>query len=720
MEELVQKFHKMFSASQATMLEKALEMAQVCHADQLRESGEPYIVHPVQVAHILLDMHMDAESVAAGLLHDVIEDTDITKEILEKKISKTVANLVQSVSKLDKLSFVTREERQAETLRKMLLAMAQDVRVVLIKLADRLHNMRTLQYCDLPKQRQISKETLEIYAPLAHRLGIFKMRSELEDLCLRYLEPEAYAKLQDQIRQYLTENESWMDDIKKALEELTKQLGITDFEIESRTKHLYSIWRKMTQQHRELEQIYDLFAFRVIVPEIKDCYAVLGSVHHLWRPLPGRFKDYIAVSKANKYQSLHTTVIGRSGVPFEIQIRTFEMHQTAEFGIAAHWIYKEGRSSSTSLDERISWVRRFMEDQSDLKDAMDFVDTLKVDLFEDEVFVFTPKGDVINLPKGATPIDFAYAIHSQVGNRCIGAKANGRIVPLDSALKSGEIIEVITGSVNKGPSRDWLNIVVTSSAKSKIRAWFKREEKDENIAKGKDMLENASRRMGFSMAKLFQDEYVEHLLRKYTMTDAEDIFAAVGYGGLTTNQVLLRLIEEYKKDSKNKKEEAAPIVPVVHKNVSTSTMGVRVKGEGNLLVRFANCCNPVPGDEIIGYVTRGRGVSVHRLDCSNLHDHGFEIERLVDVEWESNAVNVQFKAEIQILALDRPRLLADITTILSDMRVTMLAINAHVSRMGQAVVNVMIEISGTSQLDAILRRMMRIQGVQDVHRMGKG
>nr|MDD6336203.1 bifunctional (p)ppGpp synthetase/guanosine-3',5'-bis(diphosphate) 3'-pyrophosphohydrolase [bacterium] len=713
-----------FPENQAALVLDALALAEQAHAGQKRMSGEPYIIHPVHVADILMDMHMDYESIAVGLLHDVIEDCGLTQEDLIARFGTNVATLVESLTKLGKLKFVSREERNAETLRKMLLAMAQDMRVVIIKLADRMHNMMTLEYQDPIRQKQIAQETLDIYAPLAHRLGMFRISSELEDLCFKFLHPADYESLKDALEKMLAEREPWMAAVRTELYNHTVSLGISPFEINSRTKHLYSIYRKMKKNNRTLDQIYDVFAFRVIVPEIKDCYAVLGEVHTIWKPIPGRFKDYISVSKANQYQSLHTTVIGRYGIPFEVQIRTFEMHQMAEYGIAAHWMYKEGVTSPNSVDKRLNWFRRFMEDQSDLQDAQDFLDVLKTNLFLDEVFVFTPKGDVINLPVGATPVDFAYSIHSAIGNRCVGAKANGRIIPLDQPLKSGEIIEIITSNTSRGPSRDWLHFVRTSEAKSKIRAWFKREDKEENIIKGRDMLEGAARRLGYTLPELLKEEYLQPMFKRYSMSSINDLYATVGCGGLTTNQVLMRLIEAYKRDMGT---EAPPLAPAagsltpVHAppQGGHSSQGVRVKGEENMLVRFSNCCNPVPGDDIIGYITRGRGVSVHRADCPNMHAPNIEPDRLVEVSWDNAAAPVSFKAEIHIVSQDRARILADISIAMSDMGVPILGVNAHMAQNGLAIINLVCEISDTQQLAQIVNRLKRISGVQQVHRTGK-
>ncbi|MGI6003852.1 MAG: RelA/SpoT family protein, partial [Christensenellales bacterium] len=612
---------------------------------------------------------------------------------------------------------------QAENLRKMFLSMAKDIRVVLIKLADRLHNMRTLQYRESEKQKNTARETLEIYAPLAHRLGIFRFKWEMEDLAFYYLESEAYHELADLVALKRDDREQVVREIIGILQKRIDEMGI-EAEIEGRPKHFYSIYKKM-QTGRAFEQIYDLTAIRVIVDSVRDCYAILGAVHTLWRPIPGRFKDYIAMPKENMYQSLHTTLLGKNSTPFEVQIRTREMHRVAEYGIAAHWKYKEGRSSDEDhFDERLAWLRELMELQTDMSDPSEFMNTLKVDLFSDRVFVFTPKGDVIELPVGATPLDFAYSIHSDVGNRCVGARVSGKMVPLDTKLKNGDIVEIITSASSRGPSRDWLNIVQSSAAKSRIRQWLKREFKEENTQKGKDMLEDAAKRQGYHLNQLLKNEWLEGVLRRYTINSLDDLYAAVGFGGLSTSQVLARLIEGYRKAHQNE-EPPIPVKPKPEvkepkkpERKSTSQHGVIVKGQENMLVRLSHCCNPVPGDEIIGYITRGRGVSVHRCDCTNLTAIASEPERLIEVEWEQ-AEKTAYAAELQIVAVDRDGLLADLINTLSKMDMMLLGVNARVnSKNSQANVNLTVKISDTQQLERLIKQIQRLSEVVEVFRVG--
>ncbi len=587
MQHLLDKIRENYPDEDLKVIEKAYRLAEEAHTGQLRASGEPYFVHPYGVAMILTDLGLDVDTIAAGLLHDVVEDTPVTLEEITDQFGAEIASLVDGVTKLSRFEFRTKEEQQAETYRKMFLAMAKDIRVILIKLADRLHNMRTLEHLKNPdKAIMKAKETLEIYAPLAHRLGIYRLKVELEDRAFSFLEPEAYKELTEQMNVKFAERE---DALKEAMGMLRTKLDEMHIhaEIEGRPKHYYSIYKKMKTQNKTLDQIFDLIAVRVIVDTVKDCYAVLGTVHTLWKPIPGRFKDYIAVPKPNMYQSLHTTLISRHGNPFEIQIRTFEMHRTSEYGIAAHWKYKEGRSNESSLDMKLAWLRQILEWQDETKDAREFMDTLKIDLYSDEVFVYTPKGDVMNLPKGATPLDFAYSIHSAIGNKCVGAKISGKIVPLDYHLKTGDIVEVLTSSSTKGPSMDWLKVVVTSQARNKIRAWFKKQNKEENVERGKDMLEKEARRHGCHLSDLNKPEWMDDIVKKYSMTTADDIYAAVGYGGLTSNQVLSRLLEYYKRARKMEIKKAKAAENSASRN--SASQGVIVKGEHNMLVRFSKC-----------------------------------------------------------------------------------------------------------------------------------
>jgi len=698
------------------LVTRALAAAEDAHAGQRRMSGEPYIVHPLAVAAYLCELRMDPETVAAALLHDVLEDTDTSPEKLKKDFGSTVALLVDSLTKLARIDLSSKEDRNAESLRRMLLAMAQDVRVIIIKLADRRHNMQTLDHQPPVSQYRIALETLDIYAPLAHRLGMYQLCTEIEDMAMRYVHPAEYRSLNDALTRTLAEREGWMELKLSEIGEIVNQLNIKPYEIGKRTKHLYSIFRKMQSQNRTFEQIYDVFAFRVIVPEIQDCYAVLGAVHAFYKPMPGRFRDYISMAKGNQYQSLHTTVIGRSGLPFEIQIRTFDMHHIAEFGVAAHWMYKEGVSSEDKLQTTLTWFRQFMEEQSDVTDALDFVDTLKTTLLSDEVFVFTPKGKVITLPVGACSVDFAYHIHSEVGNRCIGAKANGRIVPLDTPLQNGDIIEIITSNTGRGPSRDWLNIVRTGEAKSKIRAWFKKADKEENIEKGREILEAAARRQGFALHALLKDEYLAPIIKRYNISAINDLYSTVGCGGLTSQQVLTRLIDAYKRE-KAVSEPVAPAPFIRPKALSQAPdKGVLVRGETNMLVRYASCCTPVPGDDIVGYITRGRGVSVHRTDCPNLMQGLLERERMCEVEWHRGADSARWRAELVIIAADRGRLMAEITIAVSDMGIPLLGVAAQIAHNGDAVIHITCDIADTKQLDQLIYRLKRIEGVHEVSR----
>ena len=717
-----------YPQGQRDLLYRAYEFAKKAHDGQKRESGEPYIIHPCAIARILINLGMDVNTIAAALLHDVIEDTPVTYEQVAEEFSVEIADLVNGVTKLERIQFTSREEFQAESLRKMFLAMARDIRVLIIKLADRLHNMRTLQYRTPEKQKLTARETLEIYAPLAHRLGISTIEWEMEDLALLYLDEAAYREIERLVALKRDAREAL---VKRIIEELQQKFDSSDLhplEIAGRPKHFYSIYRKMKAGHT-FDQIYDLTAIRIIVETKEECYAVLGIVHTMYKPIPGRFKDYIAMPKENMYQSLHTTLMGENGAVFEIQIRTMEMHRTAEYGIAAHWKYKEGRTSGSkesSLDERLAWLRQLMEWQNDLKDPSEFINTLKVDLFSDRVFVFTPRGDVVELPKGATPIDFAYSIHSQVGNKCVGARINRRMVPLATPLNTGDIVEIQTSASSKGPSRDWLNIAQTSNAKNKIRQFLKREYKDENIQKGREMLEDAAKRQGYTLSELMKNEWMDKLLRRYTLNNVDDLYAAVGFGGLATNQVLSRLCEEYRKNAKPEElpqaqhaVEAKPQEKSSRKKKKNPNAGcgVIVKGEDNMLVRLSKCCNPVPGDDIVGYITRGRGVSVHRSDCTNLKDESFSPERLIDVAWE-NAEDETFIAEIQIVAVDRDGLLADLVNAMTKLDMPLLGVNARVGKNGLATVSLRTQITGTQQLEQIIRHFQKLPEVMEVFRVG--
>ena len=721
-EELIEKIRRYHPDDDMDLVRRAYAFSEQAHREQRRKSGDPYFVHPCAVAVILADLMLDATTIAAGLLHDCVEDVEcITTQTIREMFGQDVELLVDGVTKLSKLNFSSREEQQAESLRKMFLAMAKDIRVVLIKLADRLHNMRTLKYQKPERQVPIARETLDIYAPLAHRLGVYTIKWELEDLALRYIDPDGYYDLVAKVGMRREEREKLIASVTRQLQDSLRKTGIKA-EIEGRPKHFYSIYKKMKSQNKTFDQINDLIAIRVLVNTQQDCYYVLGVVHTLWPQVPGRFKDYISVPKANMYQSLHTTVVNQ-GRPFEVQIRTFEMHRTAEYGIAAHWRYKEGKQID-ELDTKLSWLRRILDWQSEARDSSDFGELLKFDLFADEVFVFTPKGDVISLPRGATPLDFAYRIHSAVGNRCIGAKVNGRIVPLSSALETGDFVEVMTSQASHGPSRDWLNIVKTSEAKAKIRAWLKKEEREENVIKGKEMLTAEAKKAGYTMAQLTKADILEPVFKRYSLASLDDLYATIGFGGLSTLQLLNRLTEEYKKQNRAE----APPLPIAEKPAeeakkpapSSSSNGVIVKGESGMLVRFARCCNPLPGDEIVGYITRGRGVSVHRADCVNLKDAGVEPERMIEVEWESSGAG-SYEADIQMLCYDHAGLFAEISLMFASQDVPVTAVTAHTvkNKQGLCTMNMTIVIKTTQQLDKLLRDLQKRPDVIEVFRVAR-
>ncbi len=697
---------------------KAFHFAEAAHEGQFRNSGEKFIVHPYNVAIILTELNMDTTTIVAGLLHDVIEDTNITYDDVVLEFGEEVADLVEGVTKLKKLQYKTKQENQAENLRKMVLAMAKDIRVIIIKLADRLHNMRTLEYMSEEKKKEKALETLEIYAPLAHRLGISKIKWELEDLSLRYLDPEGYYDLVDKVSKRRKEREAYIQRIIKDLDEKLEEMNIPR-DISGRPKNFYSIYKKMVYQNKSFEQIFDLTAIRVIVDNVKDCYGVLGIVHTMWKPIPGRFKDYIAMPKPNMYQSLHTTVIGPEGEIFEVQIRTWDMHRTAEYGIAAHWKYKEGTIKTDNFDEKLTWLRQLLEWQKDLKDPTEFMETLKIDFFTDEVFVFTPKGDVINLPNGSTPIDFAYRVHTAVGNSCVGAKVDGRIVPLDYKLKNGNIVEILTSSSSTGPSRDWLKIVKSSQAKNKIRQWFKREERDLNINRGKEMLEKEVKRQGYKLTEILKEDWLKNIANKLSLNTSDDLYAALGYGNITLSQVVPRLKELHKdyyniEDDNINIEQKIKEQPAPKKNKRV-TQGISIKGVDNIKVRFAKCCNPVPGDDIVGYITRGRGVSIHRKDCPNISDLVGQ-ERFIDVEWDTNE-KAEYPVEIQIKATDRSGLLTDITQGITDSNISLLSLNARTNKEKLVLINMTLEIKNTEQLRDLMKRIKKLKGVIDVYRV---
>lgn len=718
LEKLLSKIEKYNSSDSTAIIVKAYEFAKKAHEGQLRQSGDEYISHPLEVANILADLNMDNVTITAAILHDVVEDTKYSYDDIKNAFGEEVAMLVDGVTKLGKLEYTTKEDLQAENLRKMFIAMAKDIRVIIIKLADRLHNMRTLKYMPEKKQREKAAETMEIYAPIAHRLGISKIKWEMEDLALRYLEPKEYYELVDKVAKKRQEREEYINTVIEQLNEKIHEVGI-EAHIEGRPKSFYSIYRKMFYQNKTFDQIFDLTAVRIIVETVKDCYGALGIVHTLWKPIPGRFKDYIAMPKPNMYQSLHTTVIGPDGQPFEVQIRTWEMHRTSEFGIAAHWKYKEGRDGQNDFDEKLKWLRQMLEWQNEIKDTKEFMETLKIDLLVDEVYVFTPKGDVIDLPVDSTPIDFAYKIHSHIGNKCVGAKINGRIVTLDYKLQNGDIVEIITSASANGPSRDWLKIAKSNHTKTKIKQWFKKEKRDENIVKGRELLERESKRHGLNPAIILKPELLDIIYKKYSLHTVEDLYASVGYGGVSANQILMKLKEEYKKlfkpedkDIIAELEEKLQKPEVKKKSHST---GIKVKGVDNLMARFARCCNPVPGDEVFGYITKGRGVSVHRKNCPNANDFLQQPERVVDVEWNAET-KVSYNADVEIRAYDRKGLLAEITNIVDDSKININSFYSRTTKERMAIVNFILEIHDVDQLNKLIRKFKKIEGVVDVFR----
>lgn len=717
-EALIQKVQSYNPKFDIEKLTKAYELANSAHEGQLRNTGEPYIIHPLAVAHILADLELDCDSLVGALLHDVVEDTDCTVSDVSREFGDSVGIIVDGVTKLSKIQYTNKEDQQIENLRKMFLAMAKDIRVILIKLADRLHNMRTLKAMSEDKQREKARETLEVYAALAHRLGMSKIKWELEDLSLRYLDPIAYKEITESISQKRKEREQYIDDIIETFRQKLSEIGISA-QLMGRAKHFYSIFRKMYAQNKSIDEIYDLFAVRAIVDSVKDCYAVLGMVHELYYPIPGRFKDYIAMPKPNMYQSLHTTVMGPSGIPFEVQIRTKEMHKIAEFGIAAHWKYKEGTSGQSDMDEKLEWIGKILEIQNETVDSDDFMRTLKIDLFADEVFVFTPKGDVINLPAGSTPIDFAFAIHSAVGCRMAGVRVNGKIATLDYNLQNGDIVDIMTSSAIHGPSRDWLKICKTSQARTKINQWFKKERREENILRGKDMIDKELKRIGMSHGELFKPEWIEKLiLKKYGFHTEDDMYAAVGFGGLTVNKVLSRLKEEYRLTHKN---DTAVMMPAsTLKKKKNSGCGIVVEGIENCLVRLSRCCNPVPGDNIVGYITRGRGVSVHRVDCPNIkaeEKSATGAGRLMKVYWEEScAGGSAYLAEIQVASYDRQGLLAEITGMLYEMKIPLSAVHTKTTKDQIAYIYITIEVNSKEQLEIVVKKLSNLGGVFEVTR----
>ena len=731
-DDLVKSIRKYHPSDDLTMIEKAYQIARDAHKDQKRKSGEPYIIHLLCVAIILADLEMDKETIAAGILHDVVEDTVMTEAELTDVFGREVALLVDGVTKLTQLNWdKDKVEIQAENLRKMFLAMAKDIRVILIKLADRLHNMRTLQYMKPEKQREKARETIEIYSPLADRLGISRIKIELDDLALRYLEPEVYKDLEETIALTREARENFINEIKAEISSHMENAEIK-CEVEGRVKHFFSIYKKMLNQHKTLDQIYDIFAVRIIVDTVKDCYAALGVIHEMYKPIPGRFKDYIAMPKPNMYQSLHTTLIGSNGQPFEIQIRTYEMHRTAEYGIAAHWKYKESGSGQVAAGDeakKLSWLRQILEWQQDMSDNKEFLSMLKsdLDMFSDSVYCFTPTGDVKALPSGSTPIDFAYAIHTAVGNKMVGARVNGKLVNIDYVIQNGDRIEIMTSQNSKGPSRDWLNLVKSSQAKNKINAWFKQERKADNILRGREMIDRYCKAKGINFADINKPEYIEKVLKRYTFQDWDSVLASVGHGGLKEGQVINKMVEERKKKLK-REETDATILDNIANNSRPSVVPIRgkagsgivVKGTHDLAVRFSKCCNPVPGDEIVGFVTRGRGITIHRTDCINvLNLPEMERSRLIDAEWqapENDQSTATYATEIVIFANNRIGMFVDISKIFTERQIDVKAMNARTNKQGKATITLSFDIHGTDELNGLMAKLRQIDGILDIER----
>ncbi len=723
LEELLAKMKEYKYQGNIDEVIKAYKFAEKAHEGQLRKSGEPFFIHPCNVALILADLHMDTATIAAGLMHDVVEDTEITYDTIVSEFSEEIANLVDGVTKLKKLQYTTKEENQVENLRKMMIAMSKDIRVIIIKLADRLHNARTLNHMSEAKKKEKAQETLDIYAPIANRLGMSKIKWELEDLSLRYIDPEGYYDLVEKVSKKRKEREDYINNITHDLKEKLDEMEI-EYEISGRPKHFYSIYRKMVYKEKTFEQIFDLTAIRILVDSVKDCYGALGIAHTLWKPIPGRFKDYIAMPKPNMYQSLHTTVLGSQGEPFEIQIRTWEMHKTAEYGIAAHWKYKEGINEERNMEDGLSWLGQLLELQDDVKDPNEFMESLKIDLFNDEVFIFTPQGDVINLPADSTPIDFAYRVHSDVGNKCVGAKIDGRMVPLDTALKNGNIVEVLTSKNSCGPSRDWLKIVKSSQAKNKIKQWFRKEYHEENTIRGREILEKEVKKQGYKPSHILKEDWLKIVSEKMSVSSVEDLYSSLGYGNMPLTQVMAKLIDVYKEYTKNKEDSKESKQEMNKQHMKTAekqkqnyrpTQGVSIKDIDNLKVRFSRCCSPVPGDDIIGYVTRGRGVSVHRKDCPNLKEIDSE-ERLMEIEWDEGKVD-SYQGDVQIKATDRTGLLSEITQILLNTKVSVTSLNARTNKEKEVIINMSFEIKDINQLKDIMKRIKKLDGVIDVYRV---
>lgn len=728
---LIARIRKYHPSTDVSKIRKAYELADEAHGSQFRKSGEPYIVHPLWVSIILADLEMDKETIIAAMLHDVVEDTDISEEEISEQFGKEVALLVDGVTKLGRLSYSSDKlEVQAENLRKMFLAMAKDIRVIIIKLADRLHNMRTLQFMTPTKQREKAKETMDIYAPIAQRLGISRIKTELDDLALKYSQPEVFFDLVDQINTRKTEREEFVQQIVEEVYSHLKNAKIKG-DVSGRVKHFFSIYKKMVNQDKTVDQIYDLFAVRIIVDSVKDCYAALGVIHEMYTPIPGRFKDYIAMPKPNMYQSLHTTLMSSVGQPFEIQIRTKEMHKTAEYGIAAHWKYKETgdskKSVATQEEEKLSWLRQILEWQQDMSDNREFLNLIKgdLDLFAEDVYCFTPQGDVKNLPNGSTPIDFAYAIHSAVGNKMVGARVNGRLVPIDYKIQNGDRIEILTSQNSRGPSRDWLNVVKSTQAKNKINQWFKKEFKEENIVRGKDMIGAYCRTKSINISDIMQSKYQDIVQKKYGFRDWDSVLAAIGHGGLKEGQVVNRLVEEYAREHKQEITDEVVLEKVAEAarnkvHIAKSKSGIVVKGIDDMAVRFSRCCNPVPGDEIVGFVTRGRGMTIHRTDCVNMiHLTEAERARLIEVEWESNVAEKaegQYLSEIKMYANDRKGLLMEVSRIFTEAGVDVKSMNIRTSKQGTATIETGFIVHGREELAKVIGKLHQLEDVIDIER----
>ena len=720
-DDVIKKMKMNRKKTNVALIQKAYKFAEEHHREQKRLSGEDYIIHPLNVAYILADLQLDDATICAALLHDVVEDTDVTNEDIIKNFGKEIAEMVAGVTKLGKIQYVTIEEEQVENYRKMFLAMGKDIRVILIKLADRLHNMRTLS--NLKRDRQIAnaKETMDLYAPLANRLGIYSLKWELEDLGFRYLYPEEYRELVLSIEKKREERIEFINKIMEEIQVALKKQKIVA-EVTGRAKHLYSIYRKMQRDNITIDQVYDLFALRIIVNSVKDCYAALGVVHDLYTPMPGRFKDYIAVPKPNMYQSIHNTLIGPKGTPFEVQVRTWDMHRVAEYGIAAHWAYKEAnrfkKSNVVVEEDKLSWLRETLEWQKDMQDPTEFLRTLKTELFEDEVYVFTPKGEIKTLPRDATPIDFAYSIHAEVGHRMVGCKVNSKMMPIVTKLKSGDIVEIITSDTAKGPSRDWLKIVKSSNAKTRIQQWFKKTEREENIEKGKDILDKEIKKIGMLHSDLFKPEWIQVALNRYNYNSVEDMYASIGFGGISPNKIITRLLEEYKKEHEEEtiEEKIQELVTEKPSKRKAPKSGVIVKGIDNCLVKFSKCCNPVPGDDIIGYVTKGRGVSVHRKDCSNLKDLLSEEERIIEVEWYDETNKAEYNVDIEILANDRTGLLSDVVKEITNQKINIMGVNTRTSKDRIATINTTLEVQNIEQLNQVIKQIRKVDSVYEVTR----